>query len=259
MKLSFLFATLSSFALLSSNSQGQAVFSEEDCAVLKETGFQTEFEYMVNRAEGCMIGMNCDFFLPHWKESPIIKVFSSKSSGKSHNLLIESLTDSMQKISSLTGLKLRFSQGEDPTMSIFVLDQDMIEMLERSDLPDTFKNDLRRVDFRIYEKGSCSGLFFSNSEDNSIATVLSGAFIFVNSKLPETEMASCLREELMNTMGLIGDPIGQASLFDNGNYIDDNGIKDYSRETELMLYALYQIAHGKYENINAFVAGSCVK
>ncbi len=212
---------------------------------------------MVNRAEGCMIGMNCDFFLPHWKESPIIKVFSSKSSGKSHNLLIESLTDSMQKISSLTGLKLRFSQGEDPTMSIFVLDQDMIEMLERSDLPDTFKNDLRRVDFRIYEKGSCSGLFFSNSEDNSIATVLSGAFIFVNSKLPETEMASCLREELMNTMGLIGDPIGQASLFDNGNYIDDNGIKDYSRETELMLYALYQIAHGKYDDIEDFVVRSC--
>lgn len=244
---------------MSSPLQAQIVQPSEDCYLLQDANFQKNFQYMVSRSEGCVKDLKCDLLFSHWKESPTVKIFMSSSATKTYNVLIENISESMSKISALTGLNLNFSNGNIPSLSIFVLDGDMIKMLESADFPHNIKDDFKRTHVNIYEQGGCSGIVFSKDANQSNFIIISGGFIFLNSKLTEFEMVNCLREELINSMGLVGDPIGQASLFDNGNYIDDNGLKDYSRETELMLYALYQIANGKYKNIEDLLNKNCPK
>lgn len=259
MKSTVLAATLSGIVVMSSPAYGQIVHPLQDCNVVQDASFQENFNFMVTNGEGCIDNKSCKLIYPHWQNDPVFQIFVSTQNNKSYQSLREKFQESIRKISFLTGLRLSFANGKTPSVSIFILDDEMIATLLAQDFSNEIKKELTDYHFKIYAKGSCSFTGFSDEASKSKLNVLSSAMIFVNANLSEPEMTNCLREELMNTMGLVGDPIGQASLFDNGNYVDDNGIKDYSRKTELMLYALYQIAKGKYDNVEDFVARSCKK
>jgi hypothetical protein len=104
----------------------------------------------------------------------------------------------------------------------------------------------------------CAGIVSHNS--NGDVRHVSLATIFVPESMHDPlQLRMCVFEELLNSAGLLRDPPGSASLFDNGNYSNSEAKFGYSEGTLAMLEIHYALARGKYVSIDDFVQQRCPK
>lgn len=250
---------LTGICLLAVVSLGYNNLTQQDCAGMPETKFKADFEFMTSRSEWCYTANECGLNVPHWAEDLSIQFLwmPDKDSWKARILTaIEEVRPMLQKA---TGVHIDANSERDPNTTVVILDDYLYAAIENGKIDGfdpTFFTDGAKW---AYKNKACSATVLSSVESQTNRDIISSSIIYVNGNLDVGRIDKCFKEELYNALGMLSDPIGQASLFDNGNYKMIDGKISYSDASVLMLEALYGIARNEYRDIDAFIRQRCTR
>lgn len=226
------------------------------CAIVTASEFWEKFDYMTTTAENCPDG--CHFEMTYWKEpirAHVLAPIDDPSLGDEVSNILLRAIDQISAFSRLDAQVVDVSTtSETPNLYVFLLHEELVNYWSQNGFfgldPSGFQ--LHR---NAYEHGSCSGAgFFDSSE--GVAEIKIG-MVFAPFDQTGRDLEKCIFEEFVNVLGLVGDPRGQASLFDQENYriVDDEFY--FSMETLVMLDALYEIASGGVAGKEAYSERAC--
>jgi hypothetical protein len=226
-----------------------------DCGPNAGTNFREDFSYMTSTVEHCGAGrFNCDARLPHWQQPIVVSIYSEEIEDSQIDLVQTITFRALGEIREVSSIKIVHETQMEPNFFVYIMND---LMAERLSLPDASSLDFRvgSLHRRAYDDRSCSARLWSTrlSElgPDEYQTSEASA-IFVHHSLEGAELESCIYEEVAGVVGLSNDPEGQPSLFSTGNYDIVDGQFRYSQRLLLMFRAIYRIAAGEYDDINAF-------
>jgi hypothetical protein len=165
--------------------------------------------------------------------------------------------DAAEIISDTLGISFLATFEEADTFIFFlVVSPRLIEMIGSGEMQEIDAHQFNSFIRPALSLRKCAGIVTHVSE-NGIRRI-KRALIFVPDTLEaEKEVRSCVFEEIMNASGLLRDPPGSASLFDNSNYSEVDGSITYSDATLAMLYLHYELARGAYDDLEDFRWANC--
>jgi hypothetical protein len=192
--------------------------------------------------------------LPHWQKPIVVSIYSEGIEDSQIDLVQTITFRALGEIREVSSIRIVHESQLEPNFSVFIMND---LMAERLSLPDASSLDFRvgSLHRRAYDDHSCSARAWSTRlseiEPGEYQTIQASA-IFVHYSLEGADLESCIYEEVAGVVGLSNDPEGQPSLFSRGNYDIIDGQFRYSQRLLLMFQAIYQIAAGEYDDINAF-------
>ena len=219
--------------------------------------FATQFKNVISTPEAC--SGKCQFGNFFWDKPINIAIYSSPSVLSQKYQIKQFLEDASTLLQQLIGQEVSIFTDDDfaqfANLFVIILDNGAIEAFESGSLVSIISPE----EFAPYKnmalKGACTThVAISN---DTIPAIAEYGVIFVPPNLPEGQLETCIYEEFINTLGLIGDPREQASLFDGNNFRLTKGQLNYSLETLAMLDALYSISSNRIANIDEYITNSC--
>ncbi|ETX13319.1 hypothetical protein OCH239_10780 [Roseivivax halodurans JCM 10272] len=159
----------------------------------------------------------------------------------------------------LTDLDITFDARETGSdfrgIGIIELSRDLARALDEGAAPGLRPDgSLSLVD--IHDRGGCIGTLYYSDADAPVIVPELGV-VFLNDQLTGEDRAQCLWEEMAVVFGLRNDPPEQASLFDGENFRDGEDGFGYSKETEAMLAAIYEMARRETGDIATLTKELC--
>jgi len=198
--------------------------------------------------------------MTYWKEPIRTLVLAPLDNPNLEVDVTQVLQRAIDQISHSTSIDVQIVDAgetvDSPNLYVFLLHDELVHAWSQQGFAglDPSGFELHR---NAYEIRSCSGTgFFEPSEGVSEIEL---GLVFAPFDLTGRELEKCIFEEFVNLLGLLGDPRGQASLFDLGNYRVKDGEFYYSLETLVMLDALYEIASGRVSGTEEYTNWVCRK
>jgi hypothetical protein len=246
--------TLVASACYSSTLIGAESSEFNRCRYLENPIFKYNFLHSASVPERCSTSP-CETKFAHWNSTIVPRIVSleaNKTILDSVNSVLEVTSNDLSRIS---GVQFDLTQGTAPNFFLIVLDDDLVELISNGSIsgidPSRFKSGAEKV----YSEGGCSGTAFIG--EGKETETIEKAIIYLNVNLTLGALEKCTKEEMINAMGLFGDPPGQQSLFDNGNIRFQNGKVTYSEETEVMLETLYNMAKFSLSDFDSYLKLRC--
>lgn len=190
---------------------------------------------MTSTAENCRSVAECTVENPRWTGGYTYRHLNV-TIGKDTSVA-EHLTDKYAyDLSNILPIKIE-RRSKETSIIVIYFDEHHRKTLGRAQPPYFgFKEMAVKLD-DLVELSGCGGTLILDRTANP--DLIEGGALYINMAIPEEEIASCILEELVASLGLVGDPPGQASLFDEGNFRESGGSIWISAETERMLKKIY--------------------
>lgn len=227
------------------------------CAGQTPDDFRNEFIHMTSRSEACEREEDCILVLPHWDEDLSIQFLNWTGQQHFQKPVFDAIETVRPVLQDATDLKIFTNFEKAPNTFVVVLNDAVVAAIERGEIEGFGSKDFSQAARKSYGLGGCSGTVYSNIDAKTGYDTIGAATIYVNGNLNADAIDKCTKEELLNALGLVNDPIGQASLFDNKNHQFRDEKIIYSDATLLMLNALYGITRGAFRDIDGFIRARC--
>ena len=186
------------------NSIGVTSEDESTINVGEKTRLQQLYREMAHRVEMCSDGNCRDSAKYTWHKPVSFHVTVSQDMRDRLTVIDRALQQFTSFSTQATNGALKFASDES-NVFIYVGGNKMLEAVKNSLPP------LERTFFADLSEAAKEGCFASISiEDEEILK----SVIFAPDRFTDTKIEKCLLEELYNSTGLFGDPIGYASVFD---------------------------------------------
>lgn len=202
----------------------------------RQTAFDKRFTHMTSFAEGCDDGEICPVEIPRWTSDLRIGFFNASQIDK-QDTIRRTTIEFGRALTEFTTVDLQLLSSE-PNVLVISFDQHSNELLAEIIPPFFGFPEMQETIAASFERKTCgtSVLFDTTSSPDAI----NAAFVYINPELKDGDLDACILERLVTVLGLVNDPPGQASLFDNGNFSHRDGRIWISSETEAMLKRIYE-------------------
>lgn len=239
---------------IGNNDSDQAAF---DCDLVKTDSFLDEFSFMALGDESCR-SQSCTDTVSTWKSDIVFDLIVDPKESRSSNLERE-INRTFSILKGATGIGARLG-GSDKSLFFIIVDKKVETQLSDGILGFISGSIFREKFLPIISRGKCIGNIVSVPGTDSRDII--GGVVFI----PQTVLHSnneilqkCVLEETFNGFGLFRDPKGQASLFDNQNYVQDGKDITYSNKTLLMIRYLYYLGARSDRAFQNFEQSVCEK
>ncbi len=202
---------------------------------------------------------NCPIRPFFWQKPIVYQLISSGTDPETVSRIEQITIDALEDISEVTPITFSKYESIEPNFFIYVMSPEVVEYLDQPKTKSIgyYGDTLAK---NMYRQDSCSGrIYYSDTPytPNKKYQEIGAAAAFIYSDLAGLDLESCIYEEVAGIVGLANDPEGLPSLFSNGDFEVADGKFKYAQRTLAMFTAIYEIAAGKFKNIEEFCeAGS---
>lgn len=181
---------------------------------------------------------NCEALsnFARWNQEISITVFASNS--RRHEVAhVEEHIRDFSSISSEYDAPSITIQDSNINYIVYLLDEDVIRLMLSGTLPSNIEI-FAPIQRYLASPNSCAGSVLIPDGE------IEGAYVYLGPSTSDEELRLCLFEELFNSMGLVGDPPGYASLVEhplNRSTSGDRVIHEYFWNMISLLYSLESV------------------
>jgi hypothetical protein len=251
------FRAASVVALFASVGQAEQFAVPRVCAAAKAPGFAERIAYMAGGGEGCEEArcLNRPVVLGKWTYVEVVQDSRQPNFASLASPVVEAAAT---VVSDTVGINFHATFDDAESFLFFVVvSPETEDLILNGQIEGVNQQLFRTFVIPALRASSCSGIATHLGGETS--RLMHRAITFIPEAIVSDEKAlrKCIFEEMMNATGLLRDPPGSASLFDNGNFRLADGKLTYSDETLAMLKIHYGIARGAYRDVNDFLFSQC--
>lgn len=226
------------------------------CREASAASFEQTMTFVVSGGETCAntICLNEPAVLG---DRVYVEISQSSAESEMVPVIQELSEEATNVISSVTGVSFQ-SKFEDAQSFLFLIlvSPETIRELAAGKMEGVDQHGFNSFVAPALRISKCAGIASHFSEAGH-RKIYRGVIFVPDTVKSKDAMRSCVFEEIMNVSGLLRDPPGSASLFDNGNYQIVDGLMTYSDSTLAMLQIHYDISKGKYRDVAQFLNLEC--
>jgi Protein of unknown function (DUF2927) len=226
------------------------------CEAASEPNFEERLNYMTFGSEYCL-KERCNDRRSIWNNTVPFSIIGMPEMKNEIRRVLPIVNKSLQVMSEISKVAFTNAVGVDPNLFIFVTNEEMIEAIQSKKTDGFDTENFKNFIVPILRAEKCAGIV-TTVKDKKINRIAVATIFIPVSIVPNSDALSlCIQEEIFNAMGILRDPKGQASLFDDGNFRYVNGTKTYSFDSLAMLDVHYAIATGNYRNLSDYLSHKC--
>ncbi|WP_300039308.1 DUF2927 domain-containing protein [uncultured Roseobacter sp.] len=176
-----------------------------------------QFFQMISTTEACepLIGEICQVRSSRYMESIRIGFFHA-SDGANTQTVHEHVEEVVKILRERAKIDILLT-NEKPNLVLVLADDETLKEVRKLDHPLLDDTYLNRLNSQTLSVGACEARIFVDQKSGPFDEILS-AIVFVSEQKSDHGYRKCVAEEIVNSLGLLNDPLGHASLFDHPDH-----------------------------------------